>query len=171
MLNNLDQRIHNSLHKLANAKDCVASSDDLDNGSVTGENNIVNLLIERGLANPVKPKIIDFNEYKIEIPTCKISQLGIDIIRKGGWLRYLEKKKVTERRAEQKEKFDFIVSKWKYHTFWIFFSLAIFGGGYSAYDLITKIVGENIPKETQTAKKSEIENPLIKVGEKNRENE
>jgi len=50
-------------------------------------------------------------------------------------------------RQEQKVIFDFHVSKWKYHTFWFFFALAIFGGGYSTYDLISNLTK---PKSNQS---------------------
>jgi len=40
-------------------------------------------------------------------------------------------------KKERKEHLDFQISKWKYKTFWWLFFLAIFGGGYSAYDFIS----------------------------------
>ena len=62
-------------------------------------------------------------------------------------------------KAHQIEIFDFHVSKWKYHTFWWFFALAIFGGGYSAYDLISNLTTKEydqskqiLIKETQSVK-------------------
>ncbi|WP_298902638.1 hypothetical protein [uncultured Psychroserpens sp.] len=86
-----------------------------------------------------------------------VTRIGIiePFLEKGGFEK-IEKK---EKRKEQKEKFDFNISKWKYHTFWWFFALAIFGGGYSAYDFINGLnnndktevnVNENVPNTEQS---------------------
>lgn len=64
-------------------------------------------------------------------------------------------------KKEQKDKFEFHVSKWKYYTFWCLFGLAIFGGGYSTYDFIERL---SKPKSIQQGQipKSETESVVSK---------
>ncbi len=68
------------------------------------------------------------------------------------YTKYLEFDLKKERRNEQKEIFDFKVSKWKYHTFWYFFAIAIFGGGYSVYDFIERLTKAESVQQGQNPK-------------------
>ena len=61
-------------------------------------------------------------------------------------------------KKEQKDKFEFHVSKWKYYTFWWFFGLAIFGGGYSAYDFIERL---SKPKSSQQGQIPKVETESV----------
>lgn len=91
---------------------------------------------------------------------CKITPFGKSIIEKHGSLsEYLEfenKQVVEKNRIEQikKEKlyFDAKISKWKYYTFWPLFILAIFGGGYSVYDITERLTKSKTNQSMQLPK-------------------
>lgn len=65
---------------------------------------------------------------------------------KNGGFQRLEHK---EKKQNRKEDYDFIVSKFKYYTFWWFFAFAFFGFGLSVYNFI---------KDRENGKDAEIEN-------------
>ena len=65
------------------------------------------------------------------------------------WINHLEIERIKSERAERKETFDFNVAKFKYHTFWWLFGLAIFGGLYSVYDIINSLTKEECEQQEQ----------------------
>lgn len=87
----------------------------------------------------VKNRIL--HEYKL-LEFVKDSKNIVQFTKKGweasrtGMAVYIRKKEIKE----QKDIFDFKVSKWKYYTFWWFFTLAILGGGYSIYDFVERLI-------------------------------
>jgi len=147
MLIDLDKKIDTALNILAESKDCISKSDDLEDEDISRENNIVNILVERGLALRLKDTIYNLGYVELEIPTCKITAKGIEIHKKGGWLKHLELERIKSVRAEQKEIFDYNLSKWKSKTFWPILILGLFGGIYSAIDLYEKVISKNLNHE------------------------
>ena len=93
----------------------------------------------------------------------RITPLGKKVYEEIGIENYIQDLNKKEKRKSKKERFDYSVSKWKYHTFWWFFALAIFGGGYSAYDFISKYktVGKEIKNQEKQSNKSLNSKQLI----------
>lgn len=77
------------------------------------------------------------------------------------YLNHVEKQLNEQTRLEkiknQKLYFDAKLSKWKYYTFWPFFVLAVFGGGYSTYDFIERL---SKPKANQSVQSPTAEMEL-----------
>jgi len=147
MLSELDKKIDTALIILAKSKDCISKADNLENADISRENNIVNLLVERGLALRLKDTIYNLNYVELKIPMCKITPKGIEIFNKGGWLKHLEYERIKFIRAEQKEIFDYKISKWEAKTFWPVLILGLFGGIYSAIDLYEKVITKSFNQE------------------------
>ena len=150
MLKDLDNKIDTALKKLAESTDCISKSTDLENVDFSWENNIVNLLIERGLAERLKDTIYNIGDIELKIPTCKISTKGIDIVNKGGWLKHLELEKIKSERSEQKELYDYNISKWQSKTFWPVLIFGLFGGIYSGIDLYDKVSTKIVNHESKS---------------------
>ena len=95
----------------------------------------------------------------------KLNPSTISILKKhNSYSNHGRNQQEKEDRAERKEIFDFRVSKWKYHTFWWFFALAIFGGGYSAYDFITNLTKNKAGVHDSTSiKQTELLEPHSKT--------
>jgi len=100
---------------------------------------------------------------------CKITPFSKSLIERHGSLAKhieFENKQIAERnRLEQikKEKlyFDAKISKWKYYTFWPLFIIAIFGGGYSVFDL-TERLSKSMSNQSVHIPKSKTELELSK---------
>lgn len=169
MLKDLDNRIDKALTILSNSKDCIASSSDLgDTNDVFGDNNIVILLVDRGLAIRVDDKEFVF---ELMLPTCRISEKGVEIVEKGGWLKHLEREKIKSDRTEKKDILDFKVSKFKYHTFWWFFGIAIIGFGLSVYNFKSNLIpSKNIKLQEERIDKMESELKTLRISILNQKN-
>jgi len=150
MLNDLDERVAAALKKLAEAKDCISKADDLESRDISSKNNIVNLLIDRDLAKRLEDTIYHIGEININIPTCKISPKGINIIKNGGWLKHLDHEKTKSTRAERKEIFDYNIAKWQSRTFWPVLIFGLFGGIYSGIELYQKLTTKNVNQESKS---------------------
>ncbi|WP_426431023.1 hypothetical protein ACPX19_01385 [Winogradskyella sp. HB-48] len=85
-----------------------------------------NLLVKRGLIEHI-------GNYEFTI-TSK----GKKVLRLGSWNQYLKYEELKENRNTRKEYYDFLLSKYRYKTFWIVFLLGLFGGLYSIYDIFIK---------------------------------
>lgn len=92
----------------------------------------------------------------------KITTKGENVIKKGGIEQFNAFELNRVQRSERKEHFDFMHSKFKYYTFWPFFTLALFGGGYSAYSLIVDLSKEEADQLKQTPT-TEMESELSKL--------
>jgi len=161
MLKDLDKRIDAALKKLAESKDCVSKADDLENRDISLENNIVNLLIDRDLAKRLDNTVYHIGEINLNIPTCKLSPKGIEIIKNGGWLKHLDREKTKSNRAERKEIFDYNIAKWQSRTFWPVLISGLFGGIYSAVDFYEKLTTKNVTQEPKSfADKQEYKSKL-----------
>lgn len=68
--------------------------------------------------------------------TFELTPFGNRVIKKGGWIEYQRIESEKEKRTDRKDIFDFRVSKFRYHTFWWFFSFALIGFGLSVYNFI-----------------------------------
>ncbi len=109
MIKDLDKRIDKALDILANSKDCIASSSDLgENKNVFGDNNIVILLVDRGLSERTDDKEFVFD---LMLPTCRILPKGIEIVKNGGWIEYLKREARKSKFNSKKEKLEFDKSK------------------------------------------------------------
>lgn len=157
MLIDLDKKIDTALNILAESKDCISKSDDLEMEDISRENNIVNILVERGLALRLKDTIYNLGYAELKIPTCKITEKGIEIYKKGGWLKHLELERIKSTRAEQKEIFDYNLSKWKSKTFWPILILGLFGGIYSAIDLYEKVITKILNQEQKITRPDKLQ--------------
>ena len=72
--------------------------------------------------------------------------------------KHVKYTKSIELRNEKKQIYNFHTAKWKYHTFWWFFGLAVFGGVYSISDFTIKITKyKNAPKEQFPIRETELE--------------
>lgn len=65
-----------------------------------------------------------------------LTDFGDAIIAKGGWKKHLTKEAERKLKAERKEHYDYLMSKWKYITFWFSLFLGTVGGFYSIYKMI-----------------------------------
>ena len=148
-MEDIDKKIDQALKILYESKDWISKSDDLEDNDVTRENNIVEILVDRELAVRSKDTIYNLNFVELNIPTCKISTKGIEVIRQGGWLKYLDKEKKKLVRAEKKEFFDYNISKWQSKTFWPVLIIGLFGGIYSAFDFFDKHLSINERQEVK----------------------
>lgn len=95
-----------------------------------------------------------------------ITKFGYEVSLKGGWLEHLKTLKCLKEEQhlkiqikEQEEVVsskklanEYILSKWKRKTFWVFFGFAIFSGLYSSYDIISNLTKTEIPKENIVTK-------------------
>lgn len=80
----------------------------------------------------------------------KLTKSSLSILQKhNSYSNYYKFKTKKEERKERKEIIDFHIAKWKYYTFWWFFGLAIFGGGYSVYDIIERLSTPKSNKKTE----------------------
>lgn len=161
MLKNLDSRINKALTSLSNSNECIAISNELEQNSESfgSKNNIVILLVDRKLAVRLENKEITENIF---LPSCRISKKGAEIINKGGWLKHLERERIKTIRADRKDVFDFMLSKFKYYTFWPIFIMGIFGGVYSGYDFIKNLTKQECVQPKQMTKE-EMELELTKL--------
>ncbi len=101
----------------------------------------------------------------------ELTELGNRVINKGGWIEYkrIESEKIN--RSDKKDKFDFKVSKFKYHTFWWFFAFALVGFGLSIYNFIdNNSPSENIEKQEERIEKLESELEKIQTTISNKKN-
>lgn len=122
-INDLERKIDTALKILAESKEGISNANEMEKGDFSREDNIVAILVERGLADRLKDTIYDLGFAKPEIPTCRITLKGIKVFKKGGWQKHLENQKVKFKRTEEKEVFDHKIAKWKMITFGQFLSL------------------------------------------------
>lgn len=67
------------------------------------------------------------------------SQNGLDIISKGGWLKYLEREKGKALTNSEKEKYDFLSKKWVYKTRFLPFILSAIAICFSILTFISNL--------------------------------
>jgi len=100
-------------------------------------------------------------EKLIDSPNDKmldLTKLGYEIVRKGGWTEHLKREKIKVKRTDRKDFFDFKVSKFKYHTFWLFFGIAIIGFGLGVFNFIGNLKpSKNIKQQEERIDKMESE--------------
>ena len=104
-------------------------------------NTLIQLTSENELPSNPKKSIIDFMkiEQLIDAPNehmLNLTKFGYEVVRKGGWIKHLERERIKTKLSDRKERYDFNLSKWKHNTFVPLFLVAIFGGLYSGYDFI-----------------------------------
>lgn len=157
-MEDVDNKIDKALSLLYGSKNWISKSDELEDRDVMKENNIVDILVDRELALRLKDTVYNLNYVNLKIPTCKISTKGLEVIRQGGWLKYLDKEKKKFERAEKKEIFDYNISKWQSKTFWPVLIIGLFGGFYSAIDFFNKHIFVNEPQEIY------VQQPIEEIG-------
>lgn len=89
-----------------------------------------------------------------------------------GW-KFKSYKNIEEKenRKNKKEIFDFKVSKFKYHTFWYFFIIAIIGFGFSIFNFINSLSpSENTIKQEERIVKMESELKKLQISISNQKN-
>lgn len=106
-----------------------------------------NLLVKRDL-------IENNGGYGVEFT---ITEKGLKVLRLGSWSNCLDYLELKENKKINKEHYDFLFSKYRYKTFWLFFVIAIFGGIYSAYDFIERL---NTKEGSQLKQKPIIKSEL-----------
>ncbi len=75
------------------------------------------------------------------------TKLGFEIIRKGGWLKYLEREKDKADKIDRKLKYDLRTSKIKAKTFVPVMILGAFGGIYSIIKIVVFLLSTLSPKQ------------------------
>jgi hypothetical protein len=134
------------------------------NGKLLSRSDYVRLseiMCEKGLLN------INNQNSMVAIP----NEYGFKIHKEGGWLKYVSLneilkqteiaenhiKRAKERLERDKLVIDYKLSKWKAKTFWWIFGFALFGGVYSAIDLISNLNKKDFQKEQITIEQMESE--------------
>lgn len=144
MLKELDNRINKALIFLSNAKDCTATTYEIEPDRESTSNvNIVKFLIELDLAFPVQAN-------SLSPDCCRISKKGIDIIKSGGWLKNLGREKIKLDKADKKLEYDLKISRIKLNTYVPVMVLGAFGGIYSGYQFMKDLGVLGNRKETIT---------------------
>lgn len=123
----------------------------------------IELTSEENLSsNPIKT-IIDLMkiEQLIDIPNehmLNVTKLGYEVVRKGGWIKYLKIERIKSDRLLRKDIFDFNVSKFKYYTFWPVFVFAFIGFGFNVFNFIySQKNKENIKLQEEKIEKMKLE--------------
>lgn len=94
-----------------------------------------------------------FLEYKGK-SQYKITKLGLNVNKQGGWKKYLKNQEIREQRKEQKENFDFFISKFKFWTWWVPLLISVISL-YISISKSSKNTNKN-QKLEQTITKSEV---------------
>lgn len=81
--------------------------------------------------------------------TIYISQTGLDIMNKGGWLEYLEMEKRKALVYSEKEKYDFLSKKWVYKTRLLPFILSAIAISFSILTYISDLSKQQRDKDLQ----------------------
>ena len=126
-------------------------------------NSLIVIICEDEL--PVNPKktIIDLMkiEQLIDNPNehmLNLTKLGYEVVRKGGWIKHLERERIKTKLSDRKETYDFNLSKWKHITFWPIFIFAFIGFGFSVNNFIrNQINQENTKLQEQRIEQMELE--------------
>lgn len=81
--------------------------------------------------------------------TIYISQTGLDIMNKGGWLEHLEMEKRKALEDSEKEKYDFLSKKWVYKTRLLPFILSAIAISFSILTYISNLSKQQRDKDLQ----------------------
>jgi len=132
-------------------------------------NSYIELTSEENLPANSKKAIIDLMkiEQLIDIPNehmLNVTKLGYEVVRKGGWIKYLEIEKIKSDRLLRKDIIDFSLSKFKYYTFWPIFIFAFVGFGFSVCNFITSQKNqENAKLQEQRIENMESELTKLRI--------
>ena len=123
----------------------------------------IELKSEKKLPSNAQSAIIDFMKIENLVDMSNdhmlnLTKLGYEIQRKGGWIEHLKREKIKVKRTDRKDFFDFKVSKFRYHTFWIFFGIAVIGSGLSFFNFKENLKpSKNIKQQEERIDKLESE--------------
>lgn len=87
-----------------------------------------------------KMKVLDLVEITFNPHVMFLTRKGKNIVKEGGWLKHIQENEKKEKRAEDKDLYDYKLAKWQHDTFWWIFALAVFGGLYSIFDILRDII-------------------------------
>jgi len=94
-----------------------------------------------------------------------------NIIKMGGYLEYLKQKTEKENETSELEKlnikklkYDIMLAKWQVKAFWPAFVIAVIGGFYTFYVIISLAIGESEEQRLQRI----IENKIQEIQQKNK---
>lgn len=136
----------------------------------------IELTSEENLPANAKKAIIDLMkiEQLIEAPNehmINVTKLGYEVVRKGGWIKYIEIERIKSVQLLKKDIFDFKLSKFKYHTFWTVFVFAFVGFGFSVSNFINSRKNqENTNLQEQKIEKLELELTKLQTSILNKKN-
>lgn len=83
-----------------------------------------------------------------------ITDYAVELLSKynNSYLKYAEAQELIIERQNKKDNYDFHFSKWRSKTFMVVFIFGIFGGAYSGYDLIIKLIDHTRKDKTELNK-------------------
>jgi hypothetical protein len=115
-------------------------SDKFGMGNYSQYKQIITQLLDMNIITLASDSAFDRDYYKL-------TSLGRDVINIGGWEKYLEQEKITEKenvQDKQKENekltYDLRLAKWQVKTFWPLFIIALIGGICGIISLILQII-------------------------------
>jgi len=113
--------------------------DEFSSNDYSEYNKIVTLLGEKNIISPASDSMFDKDYYKL-------TSLGREIKKIGGWAKYLEQENLKEKEValiqhteNKKLNYETKLAKWQVKTFWPLFIVAVFGGICGIISLIIQI--------------------------------
>jgi lipopolysaccharide export LptBFGC system permease protein LptF len=85
----------------------------------------------------------------------KLTSFGKEIVKNGGWLKYIEEKSFNKSREREKDEYDFKTKKWLYKTRFLPFII-------SGFALLVSILGF-ISNRSEKIKNIELKEEIIKL--------